>query len=232
MEKKTHPLSEKFGARDKQIVDSGGPLPLGSRVIFFVGGKGSSKTTTMMNLLSVKDSPYRKYFKTIFLISPSAAADRKLADLYEELDRGGQVFDTLNEDVVEEVIDRLKDEKARDPKAQNLVIIDDCSHLLPTGRKPTKIAGLFTNSRHLNASVWLVCHKFTAIPPLIRNQMDALFLFKTNSKSELKSLENGLNVDEDQFRKNLAEATGKPYGFLLLNLTGPTPRMYDKFDEF
>lgn len=232
MERKSHPLTEKFKARDSQIVDSAGPLPLGSRVIFFVGGKGSSKTTTMLNLLTLKESPYRKYFKNIFLVSPSAAADRKLGELYDELDRDGKTYDTLNETVVEEIIDRLKEEKSSDPKAQNLVIIDDCSHLLPTGRKPTKIAGLFTNSRHLNASVWLVSHKFTAIPPLIRNQMDALFLFKTNSKSELKSLEAGLNVDEDEFRRNLAEATGKPYGFLLLNLTGPKPRMFDKFDEF
>jgi hypothetical protein len=230
-QKKSHPLTEKMKPRDSQIIESDGVLPLGSRVLFFIGGKGSSKTTTVLNLLSLKESPYRKYFKNIFLISPSASADKKLGDLYEELERDDKVYDTLNDTVVNEITDRLKDLNEEHPKQQNLVIIDDCSHLLPTGRKPSKISGLFVNSRHLRSSVWLIAHKFTTIPPMIRNQVDGLFIFKTNSKSELKSFQTNLNVDEDVFAKNLKEATSKPYGFLFLNLTGAKPKYYDKFDE-
>jgi len=229
---KSHPLTEKMKPRDNQIIESDGVLPLGSRVLFFIGGKGSSKTTTVLNLLSLKESPYRKYFKNIFLISPSASADKKLSGLYDELQQEDKVYDTLNETVVQEIIDRLKDLNQDAPKnQQNLIIIDDCSHLLPTGRKPSKISGLFTNSRHLKTSVWLIAHKFTTIPPMIRNQVDGLFIYKTNSKSELKSFQTNLNVDEDVFARNLKEATGKPYGFLFLNLTGAKPKYYDRFDE-
>lgn len=228
---KSHPLTEKMGAKDSQIIESNGVLPLGSRILFFIGSKGSSKTTTVLNLLSLKESPYRKYFKNIFLISPSASADKKLSGLVEELSRDDKVYDTLNDEVVDEIIERLKEIKEEQPKSQNLIIIDDCSHLLPTGRKPSKISGLFVNSRHISASVWLIAHKFTTIPPMIRNQVDGLFIFKTNSKSELKSFQTNLNVDEDVFARNLKMATSKPYGFMFLNLTGPKPRYYDKFDE-
>lgn len=229
---KSHPLTEKMKPRDSQIIESDGVLPLGSRILFFIGGKGSSKTTTVLNLLTVKESPYRKYFKNIFLISPSASHDAKLSGLYEELAREDKVYDTLNETVVNEITDRLNELNEGAPKSQqNLVIIDDCSHLLPTGRKPSKISGLFTNSRHLKTSVWLIAHKYTSIPPMIRNQVDGLFIFRTNSKAEMKSFQNNLNVNEDVFERNLKEATSKPFGFLFLNLTGAKPKYYDRFDE-
>lgn len=229
---KKNPLSEKFKARDHQIIESDDVLPLGSRIMFFIGSKGSSKTTTILNLLSLKESPYKKYFKNIILISPSAHADSKLGKLYEELDRDGKVYDELNEETIDSVVDQLETWNAEAKKPiENLIIIDDSSDKLPTGKKPSSITKLFTNSRHWNASVWLVSHKFTSIPTIIRNQVDCLFIFKTNSKYEIKSFQTNLNVDEHVFERNLAEATSKPYGFMFLNLIGGKPKYYDRFDE-
>jgi len=229
---KKNPLSEKFKARDHQIIESDDVLPLGSRIMFFIGSKGSSKTTTILNLLTLKESPYKKYFKNIVLISPSAHADSKLGKLYEELDRDGKVYDELNDDTINSVVEQLEEWNSESKKSiENLVIIDDSSDKLPTGKKPSSITKLFTNSRHWNCSVWLVSHKFTSIPPIIRNQADCMFLFKTNSKYEIESMKRNLNVDDDVFTRNLAEATSKPYSFMFLNLIGGRPKYYDRFDE-
>lgn len=229
---KKHPLSEKFGARDNQIIETDGILPMGSRIHMFVGSKGSSKTTTILNLLSLKESPYHKYFKNIILISPSAHADKKLSKLYGELDREGKVYNELNEETVEDVISRLEEWNAEAKKPiQNLLIIDDSGDRLPTGKRASGITKIFTNSRHLNLSIFLVLHKFTQAPPVVRNSVDTLFIFKQNSKYEIESMKKNLNVDEDVFVRNLAEATAKPYGFMYLNVIGGTPKYYDKFNE-
>jgi len=232
MTSKKHPLSQKFGARDSQIIESDGILPLGSRIHMFVGSKGSSKTTTILNLLSLKESPYHKYFKNILLVSPSAHADKKLNKLYEELDREGKVYEELTEETVEDIIAKLEEWNAEAKKPiQNLLIIDDSGDRLPTGRRASAITKIFTNSRHLNLSIFLVLHKFTQATPVIRNSVDTLFIFKQNSKYEIESMKKNLNVDEEVFTRNLAEATAKPYGFMFLNVIGGRPKYYDRFDS-
>jgi len=229
---KKHPLSEKFQARDHQIIESDGVLPMGSRIMFFIGSKGSSKTTTILNLLTLKESPYKKYFKNIILISPTAHADKKLGKLYEELERDDKVYDELSDATVEDVISRLEEWNSESKKPiENLIIIDDSSDKLPNGKKPSAITKLFTNSRHIRASVWLVAHKFTSIPPIIRNQVDCLFIFKQNSRYEIESMKKNLNVDEDVFTRNLATATEIPFGFLFVDIMGGRPKYFNKFDE-
>ena len=94
----SHPLTKKIGAIDHQNIDSTNFLAEGSRITFFIGGKGSGKTSTLYQLLTLKESPYRKYFKHIFLISPTASKDDKLKDLVEELVQVGQYYDTLKEE--------------------------------------------------------------------------------------------------------------------------------------
>ena len=74
-------------------------------------------------------------------------------------------------------------------------------------------------------------HKYNSMPSLIRNQLDCIFLYKTNSKGELESLKKDLPFDEDVLEHSFYEATSVPYGFLYINMTGPTPKLYDKHFE-
>jgi len=67
---------------------------------------------------------------------------------------------------------------------------------------------------------------------LFRNQLDCLYLYKTNSKGELESLKKDLPFDEDTLETNFHTATSEPYGFLYINMTGHNPKMYNKrFEE-
>ena len=116
-------------------------------------------------------------------------------------------------------------------KPQNLIILDDVTHSFPTGRKPSKISSLFTNSRHLKASIWVITHKFTSMPTIFRNQVDCLFIFRTNSKMEIECFKRDLNTDEELFEKNLKEATEEPHSFLFINMVGGKCKMYKRFDE-
>lgn len=230
--KKTY--SSIMKAHDKQIDDKDSILPMGSRIMAYIGGKGRGKTSAVLSLLTDKNSPYYKYFDNIILCSPSAPHDDKLSELYEEIAEDGKYFDILNEKTAEEMRDMLLAFKhnSKRKNCQSLLVLDDCTHSFPTGRKPSHISGLFTNSRHLGTSIWVITHKYNSMPSIFRNQLDCMFLYKTNSKGELNSLKHDLPFDEDILEYNFNEATSEPYGFLYINLTGHEPKMYNKrFEE-
>jgi len=230
--KKTY--SSIMKAHDKQVDDKENIFPMGSRIMCFCGKKGSGKTSAVISLLTDKNSPYYKYFNNIILCSPSAPHDDKMKELYEEVAEDGMYFDVLNEQTAEEMRDMLLGLKHASKKKnpQSLLILDDVTHSFPTGRKPSHISGLFTNSRHLGTSIWVITHKYNSMPSIFRNQLDCLYLYKTNSKGELESLKKDLPFDEDTLETNFHEATSEPYGFLYINMTGHNPKMYNKrFEE-
>lgn len=230
----SNPFSHLMKAHDHQVDHTPSVFPMGSRIFSFVGKKGSGKTSAVLSLLTNKKSPFFKYFNNIILCSPSAPHDDKMKDLYEEVASEGKYFDTLNEKTAEEIRDVLVSLQEMNPKKklQNLLILDDVTHSFPTGRKPSHISGLFTNSRHLKTSIWVITHKYSSMPTIFRNQLDCLFLYKTNSKGELESLKKDLPFDEDELECNFKKATGEPHGFLYINMTGHDPKMYDKrFEE-
>lgn len=231
-EKKSHPLSSEMKAHDNQIEKSDDVLPMGSRIFAIIGPKGSGKSSIMLSLLTSKKSPYRKYFNNILLVSPTAKYDDKMKPLYEEVDREGKYWDSLNDETANEMIDMLNELNDGKKKPRNLIILDDCTHSFPSGKKPTKISALFTNSRHLKTSIWIVTHKYNSMPPLFRNQLDALFIFRTNSKVEIEAMKKDLNCDESLFEENLKKATEEDHSFMFINLAGGKCKMYHRFDEF
>lgn len=231
----SNPFSRLMKAHDNQVIDSDDTFPMGSRIFAFIGKRGSGKTSALLSLLTNKKSPFYKYFNNILLCSPSAPHDDKIKPLWEETASEGKYFDILNEKTAEEIRDTLialNEMNTKKKNPQNLLILDDCTHSFPTGRKASHISGLFTNSRHLKTSIWVITHKYTSMPPIFRNQLDCMFLYKTNSKGELESLKKDLPFDEDELELNFKEATNEPHGFLYINMTGHNPKMYNKrFEE-
>jgi len=228
-------LTNALKPHDRQIIDSDGVLPLGSRILFFISAKGGGKTSLYLSLLTSKESPYHKYYDHIFMINPSGAYDSKLKDLYGELVDDNKFYDHLSEKVANELINKLKDLDdgwTKKRKIQNLIIIDDSTGDFPSGRKKSAITSLFTNSRHLNTSIWIISHKYNAIPTIWRNQVDGMFLFKSNSKTEIESIKRDLNVNEDLLDMLLKDATKEPHSFLFVNLTGGKTRFFNRFDEY
>ena len=71
-------------------------------------------------------------------------------------------------------------------------------------------------------------HKYTSMPPIFRNQLDCIFLYKTNSKQEIESLKRDSPIDESFLEEAFKFTTNEPYGFLYINMTGHEPKLYNK----
>jgi polyhydroxyalkanoate synthesis regulator phasin len=221
---------------DNQVVKSNDPLPKQDIVWIVSGGKGSGKSTMVLNVLKNKHA-YGRWFDNVYLVSPTSRNDKKFEKLVKELDTEGKYFSECNEEVIDEIIERLKafnesfDEEEEGRKPHNLVLFDDCLAFLPKSTQKSRFNELITTSRHLKTSVWILVQKYNRVNPIIRAQMDLLSIFHTNNKKELESLEDDLNLNKHQFEEIYDFATSGNNSFLHISFFGGKPKYFKKFDE-
>lgn len=233
---KVNKISKDLKKLDNQVVRSDDPLPKQDIVWIINGGKGSGKSTMMLQVLKSKNG-YKKWFDNIYLISPTATRDSKFNKLCEELQRDNKCFSTCDDETVDEVINRLKDfnesfdEKEEGRKPHSVVIFDDCLAFLPKSTQKSRFNELITTSRHLKTSVWILTQKYNKVNPLIRANMDMLSFFRTNNKRELDTLEEDVNVDKNLLHHLYEFATEEPNSFLHISFFGGKPSFFRKFDK-
>lgn len=233
---KVNKLSKDLNKLDNQVVKSDEPLPKQDIVWIVSGGKGSGKSTMILNILKSKNA-YKGFFDNIMLVSPTAMRDKKFDKLREELDEENKYFTDCNDETIEEIMSKLQqfndnfDEEEEERKPHNLIIFDDCLAALPKSTQKSKFNELITTSRHLKTSVWILVQKFNKVNPLIRDQVDLISIFKTNNKQELQTIEDSLNLDKKDFENLYNFATYEPNSFLHISFFGGKPKYFKKFDQ-
>jgi len=233
---KVNKISKSLNKLDNQVVKSDDPLPKQDIVWIISGGKGSGKSTMVLNVLKNKNA-YGKFYDNIFLVSPTAMRDHKFDKLVKELDLDQKYYSECTDETISEIMQRLEafndgfDEEEEGRKPHNLVIFDDCLAFLPKSTQKSPFNELITTSRHKKTSVWILVQKYNRVNPIIRAQMDLLSIFHTNNKKELESLEDDLNLDKKQFYDIYDFATDGNNSFLHISFFGGKPRFHKKFDQ-
>lgn len=105
-----NPLTEDLNAFDSQVKESEDPLPAsGSQSWLICGKPGTGKSTLLLRAITSSKSTWCacRNFDLVFLCSPSAKHDPKFSDLVGELTGEGRYYDTFDEQVLEEIIERV-----------------------------------------------------------------------------------------------------------------------------
>ena len=231
---KKNPLSSEIAPFDNQVVKTDEPLPQAHIVYILCGRRGSGKSSLMLNLLKRKSSPYHKFYDNIMMCSPTAGRDPKFDKLVEELNREGKFYDTLDDEVVTDIVEKLKvandSYKEEHPKSEphNLLIIDDCIHLM--GASPM-LNQLFSNGRHLKLSVFICTQKLNKLSTMCRGQADILTFFPNDNAKEFETLENEWSIDRKLLKSVYDYATDEPNSFLHISFFGRRPQFFKKFDK-
>lgn len=218
-------------ALDNQKVNDKGPIPTRSNWGIF-GRKGSGKTSLLLNTIMKKEAPWYKKFNLIFLISPTAMKDDKMAELVEDIGEN-QYFTEINDDIINQIKEMIEqDTDKRGKKGDYLIIYDDVIHLLRK-RGQTKGVDMFaTQNRHYGITNVYLLQRYTGyLSPLIRSNLDMISFFQTPNKKELKAFLEEMNEDEDVLNELYKYATQDDYGFLHINNYYSKPKYYKKFDE-
>lgn len=224
-------LSEIVKALDNTYSPSSDPLLLNNKSCVYIisGRRGAGKSTLALSLLNSKLA-YRKRFKNIFLISPTARSDKKFSKVVKELDEDGKFFEELNEENIFHILDAVKaDNQEHDKKNLHCLVLDDCVLDLPK-RKSSILNRLVIESRHHNMTLLILSQKFNCIPTLIRANMDLISFFPSLNNKEVSTFQEDLNISKDLFYQMYNKATDGPNDFLHVNLLSFPPKFYKKFE--
>lgn len=224
-------LSSIVKALDNTYSPSSDPLLLqnNSCVYIISGRRGAGKSTLALSLLNSKLA-YRKRFKNIFLISPTARSDKKFAKVVKELDEDGKFFEELNESNIENILEIVKsDNEENDKKNLHCLVLDDCVLDLPK-RKSSILNKLVIESRHHNMTLLILSQKYNAIPTIIRANMDLISFFPSLNNKEVSTFQEDLNISKELFYQMYNKSTKNPNDFLHVNLLSFPPKFYKKFE--
>ena len=202
---------------------------LGSSIIF-CGRSGSGNTTLLHNLLIDKRFYGKnKYFKNIFLFSPSAQVD----DIQKELDLPEAcIFSNLTTapDAIEKIYHhqmQLVKKLGADKAPQICLIFDDCIGDVKFMKNKWVIKS-FIASRHFNATTMLCAQHWTKVERVNRLQASMLY-FWPMSQSALELLADEFTpsgMTKKQFYFMVQEALSEPYAFLCINMKLPDAERY------
>jgi hypothetical protein len=202
---------------------------LGSSIIF-CGRSGSGKTTLLHNLLIDKRfSGKNKFFKHIFLFSPSAQVD----DIQKELDLPEPcIFSDLvtAPDAIEKIYNhqmQLVKKMGADKAPQVCLIFDDCIGDVKFMKNKWVIKS-FIASRHFNATTMLCAQHWTKVERVNRLQASQLY-FWAMSQSALDLLADEFTpsgMTKKQFFLLVQDALAEPYAFLGINMKVPDDERY------
>ena len=189
--------------------------------ILTIGGSGSGKTNTLLNLINEQKDIDKIYLyakdlsepKYEYLIKNSENAGIKhLNDSKAFI----ECSNTTND--VYENIDNYNPNRRR----KILIVFDDIIADIMTNNKfQSIIKELFIRCRKLNISLVFTTQSYFSVPKDVRLNSTHYLIKKNNNKRELQNitLKHPANIDYEDFMKIYRECTREPYSFLTIDTT-------------
>tara|TARA_R110002126_G_scaffold51879_5_gene141706 strand:+ start:1101 stop:2015 length:915 start_codon:yes stop_codon:yes gene_type:complete len=219
----------------------------------FVGFRGSSKTTTLMNLILrpypfygasdkvTKDKKTHPVFDNIFVISPTIGLDSTSKPLLKVVPPEN-IFTDYSDSMIDQIL--LYQKNQEPPREKTLIICDDILGLSGKGLGPnSKIYRLPAVLRHYDCSVCYLVQLLRgggSLPPITRNNIEGWFLYKNPNSKEIDKMGEEFGAfggKENFFRLYRDAVMAKPYSFLFLDsrkyvaYSNLQTLMWSKYDE-
>jgi len=189
------------------------------------GRPGQGKSSLIYSWFKSKNM-LKKCFDTIFYICPPNSMNSMDDNIFSKLPED-QIFNELDGDVLDTIIERAKDREDGDKIA---IIIDDMASQLKNGDVQKALKQIAMNKRHLGIySTFILSQTWKSVPAEVRRLYDNIVVFKV-SPDEMESM----FVETLPQYKDYSQAIqklvyNKPHEYLVIN-TG-SGRLFKKFDE-
>ncbi len=190
-----------------------------------LGKPGQGKSSLVYSWFKSKNM-LKKCFDTIFYIAPANSMNSMDDNIFSKLP-DDQIFNELNGDVLDEIIERAK---AREDGDKIAIIIDDMASQLKNGDVQKALKQIAMNKRHLGIyATYILSQTYKSVPFEVRRLYDNIVVFKV-SPDEMESLfVETLPQYKDYSQAIQKMVYNKPHEYLVIN-TG-SGRLFKKFDE-
>ena len=190
-----------------------------------LGRPGQGKSSLVYSFFKSKNM-LKKCFDTIFYICPPNSAGSMSDNIFSKLPED-QIFNELDGDVLDTIIQRAKDREDGDKIA---IIIDDMASQLKNGDVQKALKQIAMNKRHLGIyATFILSQTWKSVPFEVRRLYDNIIVFKI-SPDEMESMFiETLPQYKDYSQAIQKMVYNKPHEYLVIN-TG-SGRLFKKFDE-
>ena len=195
--------------------------------VLIIGGSGSGKTNTLLNLINEqkdidKICLYAKHLgepKYEHLIKNRENAGIKYLN---NLKAFIEYSNTMN-DVYENIYLYNQNRKRK-----ALIFFDDMIADIMTNKKfQSIIKELFIRCRKINVSLVFITQSYFSVPKDVRLNPTHYLIMKINNKRELQNIaiNHSADIDYKEFIKIYRECTKEPYNFLTIDTTLPSTNL-------
>ena len=199
-------------------------IPDHSYRILIIGGSGSGKTNTLLNLINEQKDIDKIYLYTKDLSEPKyeyLIKNRENAGIKHLNDSKAfiECSNTMND--VYENIDNYNPNRKR----KILIVFDDMIADIMTNKKfQSIIKELFIRCRKLNISLVFITQSYFSVPKDVRLNSTHYLIMKINNKRELQNIaiNHSADIDYKDFMKIYRECIKEPFNFLTIDTTLPS----------
>jgi len=195
------------------------------RTTAIIGKPGEGKSSLIYSLMKSR-KVLSKCFTRIYYIAPSNSINSMEDNIFSKLP-DDQVFNELNGDVLDEIIEYCKNSE---PDEKIAIIIDDMASQLKNYDVQVKLKQIAMNKRHYHIFQTIIMSQtWKSVPMEVRRLYDNIFLFRVGA-DDLKNI-----FDESlQSYKHLAMEIqklvfDKKYNYLYISLSDN--RLFKNWDE-
>ena len=187
--------------------------------LMIVGGSGSGKTNTLLNLIN-KISDIDKIY--LYIKDPTEPKYQHLIDTRENVGLkyldDPEAFVEYDSDInnIFEDINNYNPDKSR----KILVVFDD---MIAEKVLPPQVTELFIRGRKMNISLAFLTQSYFKTPKDIRLNCTHYYLMKIGNKAELRTIadRHSTDVPYKDFIKIYNSCTARPYSFMTVDTTLP-----------
>ena len=191
--------------------------------ILIIGGSGSGKTNTLLNLINEQKDIDKIYLYAKDLSEPKyeyLIKNRENAGIKHLNDSKAFIECSNAMDDVYENIDDYNPNRKR----KILIIFDDMIVDIMTNKTfPAIIKELFIRCRKLNISLVFITQSYFSLPKDVRLNSTHYLIMKINNKRELQNIANSHSggIEYKDFMKIYRECIKEPFNFMTIDTTLP-----------
>ena len=192
--------------------------------ILIIGGSGSEKTNTLLNLINEQKDIDKIYLYAKDLSEPKyeyLIENRKNTGIKHLNDGNAFIEYSSTMDDVYKNIDDYKPNRKR----KKLIVFDDMIADIMTNKKfQAIIKELFIRCRKIIISLVFITQSYFSVPKDVRLNSTHYFIMKINNSRDIRNIaiNHSADINNKDFMKVYRECTKKPYCYLTIDTTLPS----------
>jgi hypothetical protein len=190
-----------------------------------LGKMGQGKTSLITNFVK---TIFKRCFEHIIVFIPAGSRKSIENDIYGKHIPAADLYDTLTEENLDEVIDKL-DESAENGE-NTLLLIDDFQASLKMPEIQQRLQMIVTRMRHMRCTIFILQQNFQKLPKFLRELVTNVITFNVGKSQLNKLFDETVQIDKDKYQALVDLAFKEKNDWIAINVNG-SRNIYKGFDR-